>query len=176
MKQLEVCHRLRPLILAHGGRYFKYRNIKVRPAVEGEIIVTVTSDGKETQNTARSGDWVAENQTGAREQYVIPADKLAKRYLPVREPAGAHEAAWTEYKPKGEVFALAFDPAMLGPAERLPDPLEFEAPWGETVVCKSNQGTGIGPDMLCIPLEGDTPLNEVYRIGRTEFDETYRRR
>lgn len=132
----------------------KFQKIWARPAIEGEIVVTETADGVETQNTAQDGDMVVWNLTSAGEQYIIRAAKFPKLYygLPLTTTEDGWE--WTQYAPKGIVKALKVTDENC--------PNEFEAPWGETMVCK------VGDYLVC-PLKD----NQIYRIAEKEFHETY---
>jgi hypothetical protein len=122
-----------------------------RPAVPGERIDTITSDGKETTNVARDGDWVVENQTEAREQYILTETKFLPRYDPV---GNISVMGWQAFQAKGSVIAMPH----LGPE------LVLVADWGEIMPVKPM-------DMLCTPYPG---RNEVYRIAAKEFHETYK--
>lgn len=42
--------------LENSNIYEKYKNIYAREAIKGEIIYTITKDGLETKNIAKSGD------------------------------------------------------------------------------------------------------------------------
>jgi len=66
----------RPLVytLAQSGAY-TYRIVATE-----EIILTFTSDGLETTNTANIGDYVFSGPSG--EQYVLTPQKVAKNYTP----------------------------------------------------------------------------------------------
>jgi hypothetical protein len=131
--------------VAGGSIYQKQGVIEARPAVEGEVIVTVTGDGKETQNTANAGDYVVTNQTTAREQYIVPGETFAKKYEAIDNRPG-----W--YYPKGRITVQEWPY----------DEQTFIAAWGQEMVIKKG-------DYLVRPVGG----NEVYRIARAEFHQTY---
>ena len=63
-----------------GSIYQKNKNIFACKAKGGEQIVTCTADGKETQNVAQKGAYIITNQTGAKEQYIVEADKFQHKY------------------------------------------------------------------------------------------------
>ncbi|MEL6866817.1 MAG: hypothetical protein AAFP19_20505 [Bacteroidota bacterium] len=146
-----------PLLRANGQVYCKYKAIKARKAKEGERIKTITSDGLETINTAKQGDYIIQNQTSAKENYIIGESKFNSRYLPL-QPA---EDDFHWYQPTGKVLAIEFTPTLI---EQLKVDKEFHfvASWGTEMVLKEH-------DFLVCPLDGSS----VYRIGRQEFFETY---
>jgi hypothetical protein len=148
LSQTEMMEKFMPLI-KQGKVFHKQTKVDVRFGQEGERIVTVTSDGKETENVVGPGDFVVTNRTEAREEYILSAVKLAQRYRPI----GEHEDGHQVYQAVGSAQAHEYEG----------EDTEFEAPWGEAMTLK--QG-----DMLVTPLPD---CNEVYRIARKEFDETY---
>jgi hypothetical protein len=79
-------------------------------------IVTVTSDGKETQNVAEVGDIVFSGATG--ENYVIKAAKLPKLY---------HGNVGSDIYP---------DQSSRQVALYTGEPVTFKAPWGEDMIIK----------------------------------------
>lgn len=157
--QSELQRKLLPRLRAEGKRYRKFREVHARKATAGETIVSVTGDGRETENAAKAGDWVVRNTTQAREQYVVSGEKFASRYRFVEDLGDG----WGRYLPLGEVLAVEVDGAVL---ELLGKSTTFyiEAPWGEPQ--RVRQG-----DELAAP----PALDEVYRIARAEFRETYER-
>ena len=153
-----------PFIKEDGSLFEKFQKIWARIAVVGERVVTITSDGKETENTAKEGDFVVEAQTQAKERYIIGGDKLTKRYNRSSTYRCDPEGTWYEHIPTGTVKAVEWHPNVFrgvfgGVVENL---LHFIAPWGEEAVCKKG-------DMICT-----TDGVEVYRIARKEFEQTYR--
>jgi len=140
------------LIQAHGQVYNKKGKVMARPAQAGETIQTHTKDGLETTNTANEGDYVLKNPGG--EEYIVKPDVVAKRY----ELEGpGQEEGWSVYKAKGQVKAIQYNPQAL----EMPDSIQFQAPWGENMALKSG-------DMIAT-----TDGREIYRIARSEFDQTY---
>jgi hypothetical protein len=78
--QKEMLKHFLPLMESQGKRYKKKSLIRAKKAEPGMIVVTRTSDGIETRNTAEKGDWLVENQTSAKESYLIRADTFSKKY------------------------------------------------------------------------------------------------
>ena len=148
--QAEMMKKFLPLIEEKGSTYEKTTEVQARIAKEGEVIETITSDGKETQNTAQKGDWVIRNGTGAKEEYIISGEKLRKRYHVRSLPKNG----WYTFKAKGECKALEYDG----------EDIEFMASWNEPMPLKFG-------DFIVTPLPDK---NEVYRIAAKEFNETYR--
>jgi len=100
------------LALATAPIFKKQGVVTARPAVVGEVIVTVLKDGSnETTNAAKEGDWVMTNPSG--EQYLIPESKFKDRYEPTEIP--------DVYAAKG------YCRAILNPFDK---PIEIFASWG----------------------------------------------
>lgn len=155
--QKEMLDYFIPLMDTQGKKYKKKSLIRAKKAVPGTVVVTKTSDGIETRNTAEKGDWLVENQTSAHEKYLIKADIFEKKYT-LMDSLGN---GWGCYRPKGVILAMkvsAQDLEDLGAKEIL----EFQAPWKESIVLKPE-------DFLVISLE----KSEIYRIAKKEFQETY---
>lgn len=143
-----------------GQNYRKFKSVKARPAIENEIIVSWVSAGRETSNTAQQGDYVVENQTGAREQHIIRKDKFATLYELDEEAT----EPWSIYRPKGRVRALRVDKEVMSLLSRQGD-FHILTSWDESQVVSEG-------DMLVTPLSvQETP--EYYRIAIREFEETY---
>lgn len=147
-----------PMIKDAGVRYKKISPVFARAAVTGEHIVTWTSSGKETENTAKEGDFLVKNITIAKEQYIVSAEKFDKRYRFHRKI----DKHWSEYSPKGEILALVVN---IGTMHLLGKDGSFliEASWG------GKQPVKIG-DYLVAPLP---ELDQIYRIDQKEFFATY---
>jgi len=124
-------------------QYNKFGNVTFLVAKEEQEIVTITADGKETTNVAQVGDYIIINPTG--ERYVVKPAKFHARYEVIEENLAACKGSCWGIEWEGEQF-------------------EFEAPWGEAMVCKKG-------DML-VSLNAE--LTEVYRIARAEFEATYK--
>ena len=58
-----------PILEKSGKRYKKKSMIRAKKAKPGQLVITKTSDGEETRNTAEVGDWLVENQTSVNELY-----------------------------------------------------------------------------------------------------------
>lgn len=149
MTQKEMMTTYLPMIEMRGKMYAKKTKVKARPAREGEKIDTITSDGKETTNTAKEGDWVVQNLTKAGEVYILPEKKFKARY----EFLNKWNNDWDYFKALGKCMAMRY----------YGENFEFMAPWNEKMVVKDR-------DMLCTPIPEE---NEIYRIAAKEFGETY---
>jgi len=136
------------LLNQKGSTYRKKVNIFARISTGGEFIETFTTDGKETQRTTVKGDIVVKNPGG--EIYVIEPEQLKRRYISL----DTYDGEWCEYKPIGIIWAMEWQE----------DTIHFMASWNELMVIKHG-------DMLASN-DGKT----LYRIARTEFEQTYERR
>ena len=127
--------------------------VAARKAEKEERLET-RSNGKETTNTARPGDFVVTNLTPQREPlrdrdnhlniYVITAAKFADLY----QPTGESNEHGEVHKAKGIISAIA-----------LPGGFDIAAPWGE-------RQTAADGYLVC---NG----SEVYGVSRDAFDTTY---
>ncbi len=157
LNQESMLYLLKDVFIKSSKIYKKNAIVFAREAIEGERIDTITSDGKETSNTAKVGDYVIQAQTTAKEQYIVPKSTLLNRYVKVEMSA---PKGWSAYRATGQCYAIPFEGDLyhsFGGTE-----LNFKAPWGEPMVVK--QG-----DMLAT----DVDYTEIYRIARKEFEETY---
>jgi hypothetical protein len=145
MSQEEAIAKFMPEIESSGTDFEKFTKIKARPAQPGEVVETITADGKETMNTAKEGDFVVSNLGGSGEEYILGGDKLAKRYREIGN--GIYQAT-------GECRGVTYN----GPET------SFQASWGQPMVLKPG-------DMIVTPLP---QKGEVYRIARQEFESTYK--
>lgn len=155
--QIKMLEHFLPLMESQGKRFKKRSLIRAKKAEPGLLVVTRTSDGFETQNTAEKGDWLVENQTSAKESYLVKAETFEKKYA-LMDSLGN---GWGCYRPLGEIYAYkvsAGDLENFGANEVM----EFQAPWKESIVVKPG-------DYLVIPLD----KGEIYRVARKEFIETY---
>lgn len=151
MNQQEAMSFFMPQIEANGKVYEKCVTVLARPAVPGERIDTFTSDGKETTRVAAEDEMVIENNTEAREQYIIDGPKFRSRYEVLGDMS---VGGWMTWKAKGVIEAFEYQG----------EETKFVATWGEDMVLKPG-------DMVATPLP---EKKEVYRIARKEFGETYR--
>jgi hypothetical protein len=149
-----------PLLKKQGRQCAKKQNIWARVAAEGELIMTITSDGLETSNIANKGDMIVKNQTDAKEMYVMKATSFEQRYASNDEALSDNEG-FQEYISIGKIWVLIMDATLLY-SLNLPEEFYFEAPWGSSMVCKQD-------DYLVCPPD----FSQVYRIARKEFFETY---
>lgn len=160
MTQEEAKAKFLPLIQAYGKEYHKKTEVLVRPAHPGEVVHTITSDGKETSNVAKKGDFVVRNLTLAKEKYILTPEKLKSRYQKIDSSENmwsVHGDWWTKYKAIGSVKGIRYNAESLG----LPAEMQFMAPWSQPMVLKNG-------DMIVT-----TDGSEVYRIAWQEFVETY---
>lgn len=148
-------------LLETGRDYKKFQTVKARPAKKGEKIVSLVESGRETVNTAGAGDYVVENQTGAREQYIVPGAKFRQRYSEDQKL----DDEWSIYTPLGQVKGIEVDRSILNIFQQ-EDSFYITAPWGEAQ--KVDEG-----DMLVTTLPLADSI-EIYRIAKTEFSETYK--
>ena len=157
ISQQEMLKHFLPILENKGVTYQKKSLIKAKKAVPGTLIITRTNDGDETKNTAKAGDWLVENQTSSSEQYLVKPEVFEKKYKLIQ----SLEKGWGCYQPIGKITAIeinAEDLAFFGKT----DCMEFEAPWNELTLLRVN-------DFLVTPPE----KNEIYRIAKKEFFETY---
>jgi len=155
--QKEMLAHFCPILEKEGKRYKKKSLIRAKKATPGIEIVTKTSDGRETKNTASEGDWLVENQTSSSELYLVKAETFTKKYQLVQ----SLERGWGAYQPKGEVLGYQLKNEDLE-FFKVSNVLEFQAPWKDTMVVREG-------DFLVVPPEQD----EIYRIAKKEFGETY---
>jgi len=148
-------------LLETGRDYKKFQTVKARPAKKGEKIVSLVESGRETVNTAGAGDYVVENQTGAREQYIVPGAKFRQRYSEDQKL----DDEWSIYTPLGQVKGIEVDRSILN-TFRQQGSFYIKAPWAEAQ--KVDEG-----DMLVTTLPLADSI-EIYRIAKTEFLETYK--
>ncbi len=159
-KQEQIVSAISPSLLK-SPIYEKFKEVYAREAAQGEKIVTYTDTVKETENTANSGDYVVKNTTTSGEEYIVEGEVFNKRY----ESMNTLEDGWKVYKAKGKCRAIPADQSVLCLLKTDGD-FKFMAPWGEEMICK------VGDMLVCPTITGK--INEVYRIGKKEFEETYR--
>ena len=147
-----------PLIRAANKQYEKFQKVHARPATPGETITSVTDDGEETTNAAGADDMIVRNLTEAKEMYIVGRKKFETRYTPL-EPV---DDEWMLYDPQGEVMALEIT-RELTDKFNVGEAFYIIAPWGSEQLAREG-------DKLVSPLPD---LDEVYRIARKEFEETY---
>ena len=145
-------------IKIENKRYRKFQEIEARDAKQGEVITSITSDGKETTNTAKEGDKVVRNQTEAQEEYIVSGGTFDARYQEI----GSIDVIWKRYKPLGEVLAIEIT-RELTQQLNVDSTFYIIPPWPGEQVAKEG-------DLFVSPLPA---LDKVYRIARKEFEETY---
>lgn len=155
--QKEMLAHFCPILDKEGKSYKKKSLIRAKKASPGMEIVTKTSDGRETKSTADEGDWLVENQTSTSELYLVKAETFTKKYQLVQ----SLERGWGAYQPKGEVLGYQLKNKDLA-FFKVSTMLEFQAPWKDTMIVREG-------DFLVVPPEQD----EIYRIAKKEFGETY---
>lgn len=155
--QNEIKQMVFPLLKSKGKSYRKFKKVLARKAKKIERIATITNDGLETINRAKTGDYIVKNQTDASEEYVMSSGKFKDRYKYKKRS----KLGYSEYEPKGRITALEVNKSFLKKF-KLDHEFYFEAAWGAKMVAKEK-------DFLACPLGGD----EIYRIARKEFFETY---
>jgi len=156
--QAKMMQTLIPVIKNQGQVYRKFKKVWARKAVGGEKVATVTSDGVETTNTAKPGDMIVRNFTGAGERYIAKAEKFQERYKFEKEV----EDGYSQYHPLGRVIAVKVDRDLLD-LLKCEETFKFIAPWGEPMTVHKD-------DFLVCPPD----FSEIYRIARKEFFETYK--
>ena len=85
ISQARLVELLMPMLERRPNKFRKTRQVHARSADDGEEIVTLTTDGVETTNVARTGDMVVRNLTGAQELYIISAKSFPRLYEKVEE-------------------------------------------------------------------------------------------
>ncbi|MEM9889132.1 MAG: hypothetical protein AAF849_24880 [Bacteroidota bacterium] len=158
MQQKEIQTLLLPILNKEGKNYQKNKNVYARKAVIGEKIDTYTNDGMESTNTVQEPSYVIRNQTDAQEEYVVAVAKFEARYIRLRTIS----KEWAEYRSTGEIRALELTTTLMKQLH-LSTPFYFTADWGEEMIAREG-------DFLVCPKN----QQEIYRIARKEFFETYK--
>jgi hypothetical protein len=127
------------------GEAVKGKEAHFREAEPGEKVITITSDGEETRNTADAGDKIATGPNG--EEYIVTQDKFEDLYGDWDGPG--------DYRPKQKdrEFFYVYEPVVL------------EAPWGED---QKLDGSPDNPAVVMMLGEDDR-----YGVGPDEFEKTY---
>ncbi len=131
--------------------YKKKGVVLMRPAVEGEVIVTELNGAKETEKTLGKDDVVLKNLDSHGEEYSPGKEHFEKNY----EVTGEKQGKWMKAKAKGKVTGFEYKG----------EPITFTAPWNEEMVC--NEG-----DFLVSPVGGKH--TDIYRIEKDAFGKTYK--
>lgn len=136
----------------------KTKLVDARPAVVGEVLVTVIAgEGIETRSKpAKAGDMVVRNrckETGF-EQYLVKPAKFEALY---GAPIGpANDQGWRPYRPKGKEMLYT----IVRPEDGA---FNFLAPWGEAMVARP------GDALVRDPVDA----TDLYRVAAASFDCTY---
>jgi len=134
--------------------YKKTATVKARLVGPGVSVTTTTSDGKETQMVSDAEYNVLTTNPGG-EQYLVKQSKFEPRYL-MDNPLSHDDQV---YQAKGRIKGVVI------PKDT--EPFEFVAAWGEAMVAKPG-------DTLAVPINDDNELaDEIYRIAKLEFEQTY---
>jgi len=142
----------------HTGIARKTREVDARPAVPGEVVVTlIKGEGVETKSKpAEAGDWVVRNRCPAtgNEEILVKAAKFPTRYgEPLSEPDAQ---GYRTFRPLGTEMGYFLVSKDIGD-------FTFIAPWGEQMVAK------VGDAIVQTPSD----KNDTYRIAAASFDCTY---
>ena len=69
--------------------------VRARKAKAGEKILSIPSDGIETETIVKEGEYVVQNQTESKEQWVVKNDDFHEKYEPVDNSNGKEWAVYT---------------------------------------------------------------------------------
>lgn len=151
-----------PALKERGQRWAKTTQVLARPAIADEVIVTVTKDGKETENRASGiNDKVLRNiGSAANEEYILPFEKFFRLYDEIEGdvPKNLSERGYKLYQAKGKVLRIEFQSSDFN----VTNPFYFVATWGEPMIVRDG-------DSIVAPPTAD----EVYRIQADAFASTY---
>ena len=158
MTQQQIQKLLLPILSREGKRYQKFKKTLAKKVKKQQVVQTITADGLETTNVAEVGDFIVQNNTNAKEQYVVKPDKFTARYIWEKDL----DNGFAEYRPIGEVQAIEITDTLL---EQLgqESPFYFIAPWGSEMIAKKGDYLACSTDEI-----------EIRRIAQQEFMETYR--
>ena len=134
----------------------KSLEVEVRPAVPGEVVITmIKGEGEETRSKpAAAGDMVVRNrcsQTG-NEEYLVKADVFKDRY----EGSLGGDATWRVYRPKSPPVRYVIVTAEQGA-------FAFTAPWGTPMQARPGDAIVRNP----------TDPKDTYRVAAASFACTY---
>ncbi|MCM0041379.1 MAG: hypothetical protein NBV61_01305 [Algoriphagus sp.] len=155
--QLEIIAHFFDLLERDGQCYSKKSLTLAKKATPGVVVLTETSDRQRIETIAKPGDWLVENQTAAKEHYLVSEATFRKKYQ-LRQALGE---GWGSFQSLIPVYALKVQQKDLAPFGN-PTQLEFQGPREKTVLIHPG-------DYLVIPMD----QSEAYRITAKEFEETY---
>lgn len=158
INQIKLREVLLPKLLVEGELYYKFKPVLAKRATSPQQVITVTASGIETVNEAQVGDYIVENITSAKEQYVLKPKKFKQLY----KKSGQKKAGKGIYLPRGKVHAILVDEEICTLLEE-GEKFEILAPWGQPQIIRKG-------DYLVSP----PGYQEFYGIGGKEFKETYR--
>ena len=149
MTQQDAYEQFFPLIDFNGKLYRKSSLVYAFISNDKEYVETWTNDGLETTNYSKPGDFIVQNlQTENQERYVVPEYMFKLRYK---------FFYWYDKgvicMPTGKVKAIQYSG----------EDTVFVAKWGRLMILKTG-------DFIVSPYPD---FQEVYRIARKEFFETY---
>jgi hypothetical protein len=149
-------------IVENNTIYQKVKEVLAEEATGGEHVVTFTSSGYETKNTAKKGDYIVTNQTESQEKYIVSGATFKRDYT-------STETSRNSFIKKSTIYALEFTkenfPELFNKIKKESpsnSPLFIETSWKESQAIRKNDY------LVC-----DQNQTEIYRIDRKEFDETY---
>jgi hypothetical protein len=166
IKQEILVTKFADIIEKKGELYQKSKGVYAVIAEGGEKIISRTSDGVETTNIASKGDYIVQNDTTAKEKYIVKASVFNERYV------HSHDNFFNP-SVKTQVHALQLTDRNISRhgltafgklvTESGTDAF-IEAPWRES------QKVQLNDYLVCLPSK-----NEVYRIANAEFNQTYKK-
>lgn len=145
-------------ITKEGKIFSKKGGVFARPAIDGEIIITIINNEVETKNIAKTGDYIISNNTSQSEQYILTKEKFLNRYTELVETNKKLKTGYKYYTSTGKCIALKMN--------TIKSQITFIASWGESMICNSG-------DYLVMPINHDQIIFEIYRIEKNAFFETY---
>jgi hypothetical protein len=160
--QKELVNDYLETIVAKNHVYQKVKEVSAEEAIGGEHIVTITSSGYETKNTAKKGDYIVTNQTKSQEKYIISKATFERDYKRTKTSKNSYIKIPT-------IYALEFTkenfPELFKKIKKESpsnSALYIETSWKESQVVRENDF------LVC-----NQNQTEIYRIDKKEFEETY---
>eukprot|EP00931_Biecheleriopsis_adriatica_P105380 TRINITY_DN79938_c0_g1_i1.p1 TRINITY_DN79938_c0_g1~~TRINITY_DN79938_c0_g1_i1.p1 ORF type:complete len:797 (+),score=144.47 TRINITY_DN79938_c0_g1_i1:86-2392(+) len=163
-----------PVLLDRGSMYRKTVTSFIRPAEEGEEIVTLFEGKVETVNTARRGDWIVRARTTHKERYILSPERFAEAYdaesgcvvHDVEDAESLNAEGFKEFRPKTRIVALQVSEEDL--VRHFPSG-RFVAPWNEPMLVEVGDYIAGKPSSENL----EDGIKEVYRIEKSAFAQTY---
>eukprot|EP00931_Biecheleriopsis_adriatica_P050472 TRINITY_DN29226_c0_g1_i1.p1 TRINITY_DN29226_c0_g1~~TRINITY_DN29226_c0_g1_i1.p1 ORF type:complete len:800 (-),score=166.24 TRINITY_DN29226_c0_g1_i1:82-2400(-) len=174
ISQAEMIQRLSPQMLSEGKWYRKIGFAFLRPAVTGEVIVTMVNGKEETVQSASEGDFVVQANTVWKENYILARATVLKAYdldspVPMPEDIDVADAADLEakgykcFRSRTRIMALQATPELL---ERICPAGKFMASWGAPIPIELE-------DFFAAQVNAEDTVTEVYRIEKNVFGQTF---